>query len=97
MKIMDNTIKYYELLMKYDDISDYKKYELPSGFHYEMFKDGDEIDWVNIHIESGEFTSIDRGLKYFHMFTGHLFSSSGTRMFLFGGSYNILVRNRRAG
>ena len=68
MKAMDNTIKYYELLMKYDDISDYKKYELPSGFHYEMFKDGDEIDWVNIHIESGEFTSIDRGLKYFHMF-----------------------------
>ena len=68
MKTMDNTIKYYELLMKYDDISDYKKYELPEGFHYEMFKDGDEIDWVNIHIESGEFTSIDRGLKYFHMF-----------------------------
>lgn len=65
---MDNTIKYNELLMKYDDISDYKKYELPEGFHYEMFKDGDEIDWVNIHIESGEFTSIDRGLKYFHMF-----------------------------
>ena len=68
MKTIDNTIKYYELLMKYDDISDYKKYELPEGFHYEMFKDGDEIDWVNIHIESGEFTSIERGLKYFHMF-----------------------------
>lgn len=33
MKTYDNRIKYIELLMKYDAISDYKKYELPEGFH----------------------------------------------------------------
>ena len=68
MKVMDNTIKYYELLMKYDDLSNCKFYELPNGFHYEMYKPGDELEWVNIHIESGEFTSIQKGLEYFHMF-----------------------------
>lgn len=65
---MDNTIKYFELLMKYDDTSKYKKYELPDGFHFEFYRDGEEMDWVNIHIESGEFTSIERGLMHFHDF-----------------------------
>jgi len=68
MKTYDNRIKYYELLMKYDDISEYKKYELPVGFHYEFYKPGDEEEWVSIHIESGEFTSFEKGLKHFHDF-----------------------------
>ena len=68
MKTLDNTIKYYELLMKYDDTSKFKKYELPEGFHYEFYKPGDEENWVNIHIESGEFTSYEKGLKHFHDF-----------------------------
>ena len=68
MKTIDNRIKYYELLMKYDDLSSYKRYELPCGFHYEFFKVGDEEEWVKIHIESGEFTSYEKGLKHFHTF-----------------------------
>lgn len=68
MKTIDNTIKYYELLMKYDDLSNYKRYELPDGFHYKFFKPGDEEEWARIHIESGEFTSIEKGLKHFHDF-----------------------------
>ena len=68
MKTLDNTIKYYELLMKYNNTSEYKQYELPDGFHYEFFKPGDEEEWVNIHIESGEFTSYEKGLKHFHDF-----------------------------
>ena len=68
MKTYDNRIKYIELLMKYDDISIYKNYELPEGFHYEFYKPGDEEEWVMIHIESGEFTSVEMGLKHFHDF-----------------------------
>lgn len=68
MKSLNNTIKYYELLMRYDDTSKLKKYELPDVFHYEFYKPGDEEEWVMIHIESGEFTSIEKGLKHFHDF-----------------------------
>lgn len=68
MRTYDNRIKYFELLMKYDDIHNYKKYELPEGFHYEFYKPGDEEEWVMIHIQSGEFTSIEKGLKHFHDF-----------------------------
>jgi ribosomal protein S18 acetylase RimI-like enzyme len=54
--------------MKYDDTSTFKKYELPKGFHYEFYNPGDELEWVNIHIESGEFTSVSQGLEWFHTF-----------------------------
>lgn len=68
MKSLDNTINYYELLMKYNDTSKYIEYKLPEGFHYEFYKLGDEEEWIKIHIESGEFTSIDSGLQIFHDF-----------------------------
>ena len=68
MKNIDNTIKYYELLMYYNDTSKYIDYELPKEYHYEFYKSGDEVDWVNIHISSREFTSKEIGLKYFHDF-----------------------------
>ncbi len=37
MKTIDNRIKYYELLMNYDDTSKYINYELPEGYHYEFY------------------------------------------------------------
>ena len=58
MKSLDNTIKYYELLMFYENTSIYQKYSLPEGFHFEFYKDGDMNKWINIHIESGEFCAI---------------------------------------
>ena len=68
MKSIDNKIKYYELVMNYDNTCNYKKYQLPQEFHFEFFKPGDEFEWIDIHIKSGEFTSIERGLEYFHTF-----------------------------
>ena len=54
--------------MIYDDTSKYMKYELPNGFHFEFYKDGDIEDWINIHISSREFTSIEEGYEVFHSF-----------------------------
>lgn len=79
MKTLDNTIKYYELLMKYDNTSKVKQYELPKGFHYEFYKPGNKKEWISIHIESGEFTSIEEGLNYFHTFYDHFISELDKR------------------
>ena len=68
MKAVDSTINYYELLMSYDDTSKYINYELPSGYHFEFFKNGDENDWVNINLSGGNFESPEKGLQYFHDF-----------------------------
>lgn len=81
MKAMDNRIKYFELLMKYDDTSKCINYKLPDGYSYVMYKPGDELEWVNIHIESGEFTSIERGLKHFHDFYDSFIDELNKRCF----------------
>ena len=68
MKPIDSTIKYYELLMSYDDTSKFINYELPSGYHFEFYKNGDENSWVDINLSSGNFASAAKGLQYFHDF-----------------------------
>ena len=68
MQALEKTLKYYELLMTYEDTSNFFKCDLPVGFHYEFYKPGDENEWVDIHISSGEFTSYDKGMEYFHQF-----------------------------
>lgn len=68
MKTIDNTIKYYELLMCYDDTSKYANYELPDGYHYEFYKDGDEDAWVDIILSSGIISSERSAHEYFHQF-----------------------------
>lgn len=92
MKTLDNTIKYYELLMCYNDTSKYIKYELPEGYHYEYYKFGDEEDWINIHISSGEFTSHEKGLKYFHDFYDYFIDDLDKRcIFIVDNSTNEKV------
>lgn len=68
MKTIDNTIHYYELLMYYDDTSNYIDYELPKGYHYEFYKDGDEDDWVDINLSTGLIPSKRKAHEYFHLF-----------------------------
>ena len=68
MKPIDSTIKYYELLMSYDDTSKFINYELPLGYHFEFYKNGDDNSWVDINLSSGNFTSAVKGLQYFHDF-----------------------------
>ena len=65
--------------MHYDDTSKFIKYALPEGFYYEFFKPGDEKEWVRIHIESGEFTSIEKGMKHFHDFYDHFINDLSQR------------------
>ena len=79
MKSFDNTINYYELLMIYEDTSKYKNYELPSGYHFDFYKDSDLEDWINIHISSEEFTSYENGFELFHKFFDSFTSELGKR------------------
>ena len=56
MDTIEKTLKYYPLVMKYDDTNKFKEYKLPEGFRFKFFQPGDEQDWIDIHISSGEFT-----------------------------------------
>ena len=60
MKSLDNTIKYYELLMFYEDTSIYEKHLLPEGFHFEFYKNGDMNDWINIILKVENFVLLKK-------------------------------------
>lgn len=79
MQPLEKTLKYYELIMTYEDTSTFTNHDLPEEFHYEFYRPGDEIDWVKIHLSSGEFTSQDEGLTYFHQFYDHFKSELNKR------------------
>ena len=68
MKTIEKTLEYHELLMTLDDTTKYSSYELPEGFSYIFYNDGDIKDWVNVHISSGEFIKESYGVKVFHNF-----------------------------
>lgn len=92
MKPIDNTIKYYELLMYYSDTSNYTNYELPEGYHYEYYKDGDENNWVNIVLSSGIITSEIKAHEYFHTFFNPFMDELNKRcIFIVNGNSNEKV------
>lgn len=78
MKALDNTIRYYELLMVYEDTSLFFNRELPEGYHFEFYQDN-EKDWIQIHLDSKEFTSVKEGKKIFHDFYSHFLEELNKR------------------
>lgn len=68
MNSIEKTLKYYELLMTYEDTSSVLSYPLKTPFSFVFYQENDEMDWITIHIESGEFTSVFEGKKIFHQF-----------------------------
>ena len=70
MKTIEKTLKYYDLFM-FHSLDNIKNYELPDGYSFVFFKDGDEIEWVNIHIEAGVFLTVEEGLQAFNKSFGN--------------------------
>jgi len=68
MRSIDKTLEYHELLMTYNATSKYNKHELPDGYKFEFYKAGDEFEWVNIYLQTGEFTDYEYAWKIFHEF-----------------------------
>ncbi len=65
---MDNinkTLRYYDLYM-YHSLENIQNYDLPEGYKFVYFKDGDELEWVKININAGVFLTIEDGLNAFN-------------------------------
>lgn len=69
MEALEKRLEYYELLMTLDNLKDIKNFDLPNGFEIVFWSsDNDLNDWVNIHINSGEFTHKAEAIDIFHDF-----------------------------
>lgn len=68
MESIEKGLKYYPLIMKYDDLNNCPEYKLPPGFRFKFYQEGNEQDWIDIHISTGEFTDEELASVHFHEF-----------------------------
>ncbi len=59
---LDWRIKYYELLLE-RNLENIPKYDLPTGYRFVFYKDGDRDSWIDIEKSAKEFESYEQGLK----------------------------------
>jgi N-acetylglutamate synthase-like GNAT family acetyltransferase len=61
MEAIEERLEYNELLMNLDSLENIPQYDLPEGYSYSFWQSCEDLkDWVNVHINSGEFTySVD--------------------------------------
>ncbi|MDE7210811.1 MAG: GNAT family N-acetyltransferase [Lachnospiraceae bacterium] len=57
----DSRIRYYELLLKRDTLSDIPEYALPAGYRFVFYQDGDRDAWIAVEHSAKEFGSEEEG------------------------------------
>ena len=79
-KNIEKKIKYYDLLMV-RDLKDIEEINLPEGYRYVFWnEDNCKTDWINIHIETGEFNSIEKEAEpIFNSFYSQFYSELSSR------------------
>lgn len=60
--MLDKSIPYLKIFMKRDKNSSIIPYNLPKGFSYTYFKEGDEKAWAEIELSVGEFQTLEEGI-----------------------------------
>ena len=63
--MIDTSIPYYPLVMHKTDAFNYPKYELPEGYKFVFYKDGDAEKWSEVQTAVGSFSSVEVGTKVF--------------------------------
>ena len=66
--MLDKSLPYYDIIMKADfaTATAHKIIDLPDGYTYKMYEDGDEQKWAQVETSVGEFNSVDDALAYFN-------------------------------
>ena len=70
MNSIDRTLKYVDLYLVNNDLDNIKEYKLPDGYKFVYFNDGDEKQWVEIEMSSGEFLTFEEGMNSFNTYYG---------------------------
>lgn len=78
----DDRICYYELLLA-NDISGIRQYELPDGYRFVPYAEGDRDTWIEIERSAKEFISFEQGLEAWNRyFADHLDILPGRMVFI---------------
>jgi GNAT superfamily N-acetyltransferase len=55
---MSETTSNVSVHMIRDDVADYPLYDLPPGYRFRMFREGDDVTWTNLHIAAEPFIRV---------------------------------------
>lgn len=53
------------VIMILEDLTKLPKYELPEGYNFRNFREGDKRLWAEVETAAGEFTDLRKGIKQF--------------------------------
>lgn len=59
----DHRIKYYELLLRRDNLNNLPQYSLPEGYRFTFYQPGDRDEWISIEKSAKEFVSYEQGME----------------------------------
>lgn len=63
--MIDKTIPYYNVLMRYDGPPVFTLPEIPNGFVVSSYMPGDECRWAQMEVDNNDFDTYENGVKYF--------------------------------
>jgi len=63
--LLDKTVPYFNVIMKRGAGQPISAFDLPPGFSWTWFIQGNETEWASIEASVGEFASEREALEYF--------------------------------
>lgn len=58
----DARLRYFELLLKRDNLDNIPEFRLPDGYRFVLYQSGDRDDWIEIERSAKEFDNAEEGL-----------------------------------
>lgn len=82
MESIEKKLYYHELLMVRNNLSLQKDYPLPEGYKFVFYSgESDKIEWIKIHMQSGELNSLKEAEEIFNDFYGEFINELSKRCF----------------
>lgn len=63
--MIDKSIPYYNVLMRYDGPAVSEKPVAPKGYRFRGYRDGDEYAWARMEVDNKDFDTFDNAVTYF--------------------------------
>ena len=76
----DSRIRYVGLVMVRDDLENIPQYELPEGYRFVFYREGDRDAWIEIERSAKELADYDHGVRTWERYYGHVLDDLDRRM-----------------
>lgn len=64
--MLDKSIPYYNIIMRYDGPTVVEKPVLPDGYRFSSYTEGDDNRWAQMEVDNNDFDTVENGIIYFH-------------------------------